>query len=74
MKGDIKERVGRAANKPNPEVKGQHERLGGKIQKKIGEGEETLGAESAWVRFCDLMGGAIPPSLRTIHISRVTQR
>jgi uncharacterized protein YjbJ (UPF0337 family) len=73
-KGDIKEKVGRAANKPNREVKFQHERIGGKIYKKIGEGEEILGAESAWVRFCDLMGDAIPPALRTIHISRVKQR
>ena len=74
VKGNIKEKVGRAANKPNPEVKGQHERIGGKIQKKIGEGEEILGAESAWVRFCDLMGDAIPPSLRGTTVNRVKRR
>jgi uncharacterized protein YjbJ (UPF0337 family) len=74
VEGNIKENVGRAANKPNPEVKGQHERTGGRIQKKIGEGEETLGAESAWVRFCDIMGDAIPPSLRSINISRARRR
>jgi uncharacterized protein YjbJ (UPF0337 family) len=73
-KGDIKGKVGRAANQPNPEVKGQRERIGGKIHKKIGEGKEILGTESAWVRFCGIMGDAIPPSLRRIEISRVKQR
>ena len=71
VKGNLKEKVGRAANKPHAEVKGQRERIGGRIPKKIGEGEEILGEESAWEHFCALMGDAIPPSLR---ISRVTQR
>jgi uncharacterized protein YjbJ (UPF0337 family) len=74
VKGKLKEKVGRAANKPNPEVKGQHERIGGRIPKKIGEGEETLGAGSAWVRFCDIMGDAIPPSLRITKVNRVKRR
>jgi uncharacterized protein YjbJ (UPF0337 family) len=74
VKGDLKEKVGRAADKPNLVVEGQRGRLGGRIQNKIGKGQEILGAESAWVRFCDIMGDAIPPSLRYINISRVRQR
>jgi uncharacterized protein YjbJ (UPF0337 family) len=74
VKDKRKEKVGRAADKPHLEVKGQDKRIGGRIQNKIGEGEETLGAESTWVRFCEIMGGAIPPSLRIIHISRAKQR
>jgi uncharacterized protein YjbJ (UPF0337 family) len=44
MKGRVKQAVGRAANKPRLEVEGQAERIGGKIQKKIGKVERILGA------------------------------
>jgi uncharacterized protein YjbJ (UPF0337 family) len=43
VKGKVKERVGRAANKPDLEAEGQAERIGGKIQKKIGDVEKILG-------------------------------
>ena len=74
MKGNLKEKVERAAKKPNQEVEGQHEQTGGGIQKKIGGGKEILGAESAWVRFCDIMGDSIPPSLRDPKVNRVKRR
>jgi uncharacterized protein YjbJ (UPF0337 family) len=74
VKGNLKEKVGRVANKPNLEVEGQREQVSGRIQKKIGKGEEILGAESAWGHFCALMGDANPPSLRYIDINRVRQR
>jgi uncharacterized protein YjbJ (UPF0337 family) len=74
VKGDTKEKVGRAANKPNLEVKGQRGRIGRGIRKKIGKREEIFEAESAWVRFCDIMGDAIPPSLRAINTSRARRR
>jgi uncharacterized protein YjbJ (UPF0337 family) len=41
-KGEVKEKVGRAANNPNLEVEGQVEKMGGKIQKKIGQVENVL--------------------------------
>jgi uncharacterized protein YjbJ (UPF0337 family) len=43
VKGKVKERVGRAANKPDLEAEGQAERIGGKIQKKICDVEKILG-------------------------------
>jgi uncharacterized protein YjbJ (UPF0337 family) len=43
VKGEVKERVGRATNKPDLEAEDQAERIGGKIQKKIGEVEKILG-------------------------------
>jgi uncharacterized protein YjbJ (UPF0337 family) len=43
LKGKVKEKVGRATNKPNLEAEGQSERIGGKIRKKIGEVEKLLG-------------------------------
>jgi uncharacterized protein YjbJ (UPF0337 family) len=43
LKGKVKEKVGRATNKPNLEAEGQGERIGGKIRKKIGEMEKLLG-------------------------------
>jgi uncharacterized protein YjbJ (UPF0337 family) len=44
VKGKVKEKVGRAVNKPNLEAEGQGERIGGKIQKKIGEVGKIIGA------------------------------
>jgi len=74
VKGNLKEKVGRVANKPNLEVEGQRGQVDVRIQKKIGKGEKILRAESAWGHFCALMGDAIPPSLRYINMSRVRQR
>jgi uncharacterized protein YjbJ (UPF0337 family) len=74
VKGKRKEKVGQAANKAHLEVIRQGKRIGGRIPKNIGEGEEILAGESAWVRFCDIMGGAIPPSLRSTKTSRARRR
>ncbi|MGD0839575.1 MAG: CsbD family protein [Candidatus Acidiferrales bacterium] len=41
-KGKIKQTVGRAANRPGLEAEGQVEKIGGKIQKKIGQLEKVL--------------------------------
>ena len=43
MKGTVKETVGRATNNPDLAVEGQNEKIGGKIQKKIGQVEKVLG-------------------------------
>jgi uncharacterized protein YjbJ (UPF0337 family) len=43
VKGKVKEAVGRATNDPDLEAEGQVEKLGGKIQKKIGQVEKVLG-------------------------------
>jgi uncharacterized protein YjbJ (UPF0337 family) len=43
VKGKVKESVGRATNNPNLEAKGQVEKIGGKVQKKIGQLEKVLG-------------------------------
>jgi uncharacterized protein YjbJ (UPF0337 family) len=43
VKGKVKEKVGRATNKPNLEAEGQGEKIGGKIQRKIGQVENVLG-------------------------------
>jgi uncharacterized protein YjbJ (UPF0337 family) len=42
VKGSIKEKVGRATNNPDLEAEGQVEKVGGKIQKKIGQVEKVL--------------------------------
>jgi uncharacterized protein YjbJ (UPF0337 family) len=41
-KGKVKEEVGKATNNPNLMGEGQDEKLGGKIQKKIGQIEKVL--------------------------------
>ena len=43
MKGKVKEKVGRATNNPDLEAEGQIEKIGGKIQKKIGQVKKVLG-------------------------------
>ena len=43
VKGIVKETVGRATHNPDLEAEGQDEKLGGKIQKKIGQVEKVLG-------------------------------
>jgi uncharacterized protein YjbJ (UPF0337 family) len=42
LKGDVKEKVGRATDNPNLENKGQNEKLAGKLQKKVGQFEKVL--------------------------------
>ena len=44
LKGDVKEKVGRATNDPNMEAEGQDEKTAGKVQKKVGEVEKVLGS------------------------------
>lgn len=41
-KGHVKEKVGHATNNPNLENEGADEKLGGKIQKKVGDIEKVL--------------------------------
>jgi uncharacterized protein YjbJ (UPF0337 family) len=43
VKGKVKERIGRATNNPKLEARGQVEKTGGKVQKKISQLEKVLG-------------------------------
>jgi uncharacterized protein YjbJ (UPF0337 family) len=43
LNGKVKQKVGRATNKPNLEAEGRGERIGGKIRQKIGDVEKILG-------------------------------
>jgi uncharacterized protein YjbJ (UPF0337 family) len=42
VKGGIKEKVGHATNNPDLEDEGTAEKVGGKIQKKVGQVEKVL--------------------------------
>ena len=42
VKGAVKEKVGRAIKKPDLEAEGTDEKLGGKIQKKVGDVEKVF--------------------------------
>ena len=42
VKGKVKETVGRATNNPDLEAEGLGEKIGGKVQKKIGQVEKVL--------------------------------
>ncbi|MBV9745388.1 MAG: CsbD family protein [Acidobacteriia bacterium] len=42
MKGAVKEKVGQATKNPTLQNKGTDERVGGKIQKKVGQVEEVF--------------------------------
>ena len=42
VKGEVKETVGRATNDPYLVTEGQVEKIGGKVQKKIGQVEKVL--------------------------------
>ncbi|MGB8656033.1 MAG: CsbD family protein [Candidatus Acidiferrales bacterium] len=42
VKGKIKEKVGRATDNPSLEDQGQGEKIGGKVQRKIGQIEKVL--------------------------------
>lgn len=43
-KGAVKEKAGELTNNPDLQDKGTAERVGGKVQKKVGEVEKVLGA------------------------------
>ena len=43
VKGKIKEKVGQLTNDPDLEAEGIGEKIGGKVQKKIGQVEKVLG-------------------------------
>jgi uncharacterized protein YjbJ (UPF0337 family) len=43
LKGKVKQEVGHAVNDPNLEAEGQAEKIGGKVQKKVGKVEKVLG-------------------------------
>jgi uncharacterized protein YjbJ (UPF0337 family) len=42
VKGKVKENVGKLTNNPDLEVEGQDEKVGGKVQKKVGQVENVL--------------------------------
>jgi uncharacterized protein YjbJ (UPF0337 family) len=42
VKGKIKEKAGQLTHSPELEEKGQDEKIGGKVQKKIGQVEKVL--------------------------------
>ena len=43
VKGTIKEKIGRATSDPKLEDEGTAEKVGGKVQKKVGDVEKALG-------------------------------
>ena len=43
VKGGVKEKVGRVTNNPRLAAEGQIEKIGGKVQRKIGQVEKILG-------------------------------
>ncbi len=42
VKGSIKEKVGKVTNNPNLQDEGQAEKVGGKVQKKVGDIEKVF--------------------------------
>jgi uncharacterized protein YjbJ (UPF0337 family) len=42
VKGELKEKVGKATNNPDLESEGQAEKIGGKVQKNIGDIEKVF--------------------------------
>ena len=43
-KGALKEKIGKLTNNPDLQDEGTVEKIGGKVQKKVGEAEKVLGA------------------------------
>jgi uncharacterized protein YjbJ (UPF0337 family) len=43
VKGNAKEKAGQLTNNPDLEAEGQDEKIGGKVQKKIGQVENVFG-------------------------------
>ncbi len=44
VKGEVKEKLGRATNNPRLQSEGKTEKIGGKVQKKVGEVEKLFGS------------------------------
>ena len=42
VKGNVKEKAGQLTNNPNLQGEGQAEKVGGKVQKKIGQVEKVI--------------------------------
>ncbi|HEY6340399.1 MAG TPA: CsbD family protein [Bryobacteraceae bacterium] len=42
VKGTVKEKLGKATNNPDLESEGQAEKIGGKVQKKVGDIEKVF--------------------------------
>jgi uncharacterized protein YjbJ (UPF0337 family) len=42
-KGTVKEKIGRVTNNPDMEDEGTAEKIGGKVQKKVGDIEKAVG-------------------------------
>ena len=42
VKGAVKEKIGKATNNPDLESEGQDEKVGGKVQKKVGDIEKVF--------------------------------
>jgi uncharacterized protein YjbJ (UPF0337 family) len=42
VKGKVKEKIGRATNNPRMEDEGHDEKIGGKVQKKVGQIEKVF--------------------------------
>ena len=42
LKGSVKEKIGHATNDPNLEDEGTAEKIGGKVQKKVGDVEKVF--------------------------------
>jgi uncharacterized protein YjbJ (UPF0337 family) len=42
VKGAVKEKIGKATNNPDLESEGQAEKIGGKVQKKVGDIEKVF--------------------------------
>lgn len=47
VKGKVKEATGEAFNKPDLAIKGQTEKIAGKIQSKVGEAEKSVHKKSS---------------------------
>ncbi len=43
LKGSIKEKIGQATDNPDLQDEGTAEKIGGKVQKKVGDVEKALG-------------------------------
>ena len=46
LKGTLKEKIGQATNNPDLETEGTAEKIGGKVQKKVGDIEKVIESRS----------------------------
>jgi uncharacterized protein YjbJ (UPF0337 family) len=56
VKGQVKEKVGRATNNPDLEAEGRVEKIAGKVQRKIGQVKKVLGTQMWWLTLSWLPG------------------